>query len=168
MKWHQQEHNDPIQLHQQQQGYNFSGNELSGVFSVPIPAGQAQGFMGLVCGDSAVKPDPCSENRWAELGYGSCGLVGNNNGAAGFEEMINGHNNNSNISRTFSCPPTVAAEKKSNDAVLSQKISSPPGKESFKKRKADKVQSNKVCLYVHFSEFCFLFFEKKEKLYWSL
>ncbi|KAI5314194.1 hypothetical protein L3X38_043370 [Prunus dulcis] len=144
MKWHQHEHNDPIQLHQQQQGYNFSGNELSGVFSVPIPAGQAQGFMGLVCGDSAVKPDPCSENRWAELGYGSCGLVVNNNGAAVFEEMINGRNNNSNISRTFSCPPTVAAEKKSNDAVLSQKISLPAGKESFKKRKADKVQSNKA------------------------
>ncbi|CAL2278642.1 unnamed protein product [Prunus armeniaca] len=144
MKWHQHEHNDPIQLHQQQQGYNFSGNELSGVFPVPIPAGQAQGFMGLVCGDSEVKPDPCSENRWAELGYGSCGLVVNNNGAAGFEEMINGHNNNGNISRTFSCPPTVAAEKKSNDAVLSQKISSPAGKESFKKRKADKVQSNKA------------------------
>ncbi|KAL6270090.1 hypothetical protein ACE6H2_027001 [Prunus campanulata] len=146
MKWHQHEHNDPIQLHQQQQGYNFSGNELSGVFSVPIRAGQAQaqGFMGLVCGESEVKPDPCSENRWAELGYGSCGLVVNNNGAAGFEEMINGHNNNSNISRTFSCPPTVAAEKKSNDAVLSQKINSPAGKESFKKRKADKVQSSKA------------------------
>ncbi|KAM1528897.1 hypothetical protein ACFX1Z_018168 [Malus domestica] len=84
-----------------------------------------------------VKPDTSSENRWAELGFGSCGLVMNNNGTARLEEMGNVLNNN--ISRTFSCSPTVAAGKKLSDTVLSQKLSLPAGKESFKKKKVDKV-----------------------------
>ncbi|KAM1049551.1 hypothetical protein ACFX13_029273 [Malus domestica] len=62
----------------------------------------------------------------------------------GLKGMGNALNNN--ISRTFSYPPTVAAEKTSSDTVLSQKLSLPAGKESFKKRKADKVQINKPIL----------------------
>ncbi|XP_050364095.1 transcription factor bHLH63-like [Argentina anserina] len=124
MKWQQ----DQFQQQQPQQGY-FGGNELNGVFThVPVQASQVQSFQGLIGlgGDlmmgQAVKPDPSSENGWNELGYGSCGF-----------EM--------NISRTFSCPPKVAADTKSNSAVASPKISSPAGKESFKKRKADKAQN---------------------------
>ncbi|KAM2988885.1 hypothetical protein FF2_002922 [Malus domestica] len=136
MKWQQSDHHDQ---QQQQTQYNFGGGELSGVFSLPI---HAQGLQGFLSGNRAVKPDPSSENGWAELGFGSCGLVMNNNGTAGFEGMGNALNNN--ISRTFSCPPTVVAEKTSGDTVLSQKLSLPAGKESFKKRKADKVQINKA------------------------
>ncbi|CAN6544054.1 unnamed protein product [Malus baccata var. baccata] len=131
MKWQQSD------FHDQQIQYNFGGSELSGVFSRPI---HAQGFHGFLGGNPAVKPDPSSENRWVELGFGSCGL--NNNGTAGLEERGNVLNNN--ISRTFSCSPTVAAENKLSDTVLSQKLSLPAGKESSKKRKADKVQSNKA------------------------
>ncbi|KAL6209587.1 hypothetical protein ACLB2K_020527 [Fragaria x ananassa] len=126
MKW-QQDH-----FQQQQQGY-FGGNELNWVFShMPIQASQVQSFQGLIGlgGDmgmgQAVKPDPSSESGWTELGYGSCGFEMNN------------------IARTFSCPPKVSAETKSNNAVASPKISSPAGKESFKKRKADKAQNNKA------------------------
>nr|XP_028957865.1 transcription factor bHLH63-like isoform X3 [Malus domestica] len=133
MKWQQSD------FHDQQIQYNFGGSEHSGVFSLPI---HAQGFHGFLGGNPAVKPDPSSENRWVELGFGSCGLVMNNNGTAGLEERGNVLNNN--ISRTFSCSPTVAAENKSSDTVLSQKLSLPAGKESSKKRKADKVQSNKA------------------------
>lgn len=133
MKWQ----HDQLQQQQQQQhqGY-FGGSELNGVFShLPIQASQqVQSFQGLIgLGDSgmgqAVKPDPSSENGWAELGHGSCG----------FE--MNGPNN---ISTTFSCPPKVAAETKNNNTVVTDKISSPAGKESFKKRKADKAQNNKA------------------------
>ncbi|XP_068321172.1 transcription factor bHLH63-like isoform X1 [Pyrus communis] len=136
MKWQKCDHHDQ---QQQQIQYNFGGSELGGVFSLPI---HAQGFHGFLGGNPAVKPDPSSENRWAELGFGSCGLVLNNNGTAGLEEMGNVLNNN--ISKTFSCSPAVAAEKRSSDTVLSQKLSLPAGKESFKKRKADEVQSNKA------------------------
>ncbi|KAM1438358.1 hypothetical protein ACFX1T_011860 [Malus domestica] len=72
----------------------------------------------------------------------------NNNGTEGFEGMGNALNNN--ISKTFSCPPTIAVEKTSSDTVLSQKLSLPAGKESFKKRKADKVQINKPIPDGHF------------------
>ncbi|PRQ23740.1 putative transcription factor bHLH family [Rosa chinensis] len=129
MRW---QHDQFQQQPQQHQGY-FGGNELNGVFNhVPIEASQVQNFQGLIGlgGDlgmgQAVKPDLSSENGWTELGYGSCGFEMNN------------------ISRTFSCPPKVAAETESNNAVPPAKISSPAGKESFKKRKADKAQNNKA------------------------
>ncbi|KAM5548854.1 transcription factor bHLH63 [Rosa sericea] len=129
MRWQHDQFQQPQQQHQ---GY-FGGNELNGVFNhEPIQASQVQSFQGLIGlgGDSgmgqAVKPDPSSENGWTELGYGSCGFEMNN------------------ISRTLSCPPKVAAETKSNNAVAPAKISSPAGMESFKKRKADKAQNNKA------------------------
>ncbi|KAM1741990.1 hypothetical protein ACFX12_012039 [Malus domestica] len=52
--------------------------------------------------------------------------------------------------RTFSCLPTVATEKTSGDSVLSQKLSLLARKESFKKRKTDKVQINKPIPDGHF------------------
>lgn len=130
MKWQ----HDQLQQ-QQHQGY-FGGSDLNGVFShLPIQASeQVQSFQGLIgLGDSGM-------GQAAKLGHGSCG----------FE--MNGSNN---ISRTFSCPPKVAAETKNNNTVVTDKISSPAGKESFKKRKADKGQNNKVCdsISLHFLDF---------------
>ncbi|KAM1054313.1 hypothetical protein ACFX13_001749 [Malus domestica] len=55
----------------------------------------------------------------------------NNNGTEVFEGMSNALNNN--ISRTFRCPPTVAAEKTSNEIVLSQKLSCQSGKKALRR-----------------------------------
>ncbi|KAM7479312.1 hypothetical protein LguiA_027525 [Lonicera macranthoides] len=130
MKWQQD------QLQQPQPSF-FNGNhELSG-FSLTT---QAQEFSGLISNElgigdlvsRVVKPDPGFENGWADiggvdgyLGYGACGY-----GNAGFEMS-------SVISRTISCPPAVAA-------VADEKLISGVGRESFKKRKADKTQNLKV------------------------
>lgn len=155
LKWQQE------QIQQQQQSY-FSGSELSGVFSGQTQAGQVvQSFQGLVGCESvlgeavnrSVKPDPGLENGWPEMekcempimGFGSCG--GLDTGTQEFE--MNGA-----ISRTASCPPTVAAaaaDTKAREAALHEKLSSAAGRESFKKRKADRLKNAKVM-----SVFCFL------------
>ncbi|GAV58270.1 HLH domain-containing protein [Cephalotus follicularis] len=130
LNW-QQEH-----LQQQQQQSFFS--ELSGVFS-SVPSYQSGG--GFISGaDSelgevlarAVKPDPGLENGWSDMGFGPCGGYGS---GSGFEL-------NYTLSGTSSCPPSVAAE--ATVMEVKDKMSSAVGRESFKKRKADKAQCPKV------------------------
>ncbi|XP_044489200.1 transcription factor bHLH63-like [Mangifera indica] len=139
MKWHQEQFHVVQQPQHQQQESFFS--ELSGVFSVPS---QVQSFEGGLLGGGAgggsvlgpVKADPALENGWPDLGkvtfpgygFGPCGL--------GFDA-------NNAISRTTSDPPAVAAEARLESSVLSDKMNAAVGRESFKKRKADKVQNAK-------------------------
>ncbi|XP_073127281.1 transcription factor bHLH63-like [Henckelia pumila] len=84
-----------------------------------------QGFGELLMG-RAMKPDPGFEEGWNGLNYG--------NGSE-FEMSCA-------LPRTASCPPAVAEvnDGKGKEAALS----SATGKESFKKRKADKNQIPKV------------------------
>ncbi|KAK3195484.1 hypothetical protein Dsin_026794 [Dipteronia sinensis] len=137
LKWQQQD-----QFHQQQQpeeeedeveersGY-FS--ELSGVFSGQSHVSQVPGFDGgAAAGNSMigpVKPDPGSENGWSEM----VKILVPGFGFPGFEA-------NFSISRTASCPPLAAA------AEVKDKMSgaAASGRESFKKRKLDKIQNTKV------------------------
>ncbi|KAH7517806.1 hypothetical protein FEM48_Zijuj09G0103300 [Ziziphus jujuba var. spinosa] len=161
MKWqHDQIHQQQNQnLNQNQQSY-FSGSELiSEVFSSAThQAADVQGgFQGLVLGcesmldgqtvtTRSVKPDPGLENGWPELG--KCTEMPN----LGCGSLVNGNHgfqmNNSAISRTASCPPAVPAANttdiKAKEAVLHEKLSSAAGKDSFKKRKADKIPNTKV------------------------
>ncbi|KAL5563007.1 hypothetical protein UlMin_032754 [Ulmus minor] len=138
MKWQQEQ--VPQQL-----GFNFSGScDLSGGAGMFFPTAQNsqqlpgfQGLVGLGGGVEAVfgeavnrpvKPDPGLENRWPEMDkfeIADTDFV--SSGAGSFQ--ISGA-----ISRTASCPPKVAAA-----AVEPEKISSGAGRESFKKRKADKI-----------------------------
>ncbi|KAE8008482.1 hypothetical protein FH972_004988 [Carpinus fangiana] len=131
MKWQQQE----------QQGYFGGSDQFAGLFLEP---GQVGTFQGLLGGESvlgevltrSVKPDPGLENGWSELGR--LELV--NMGFTEFEM-------NCAISRTSSCPPPVAPpapEAKGKVSPPAEKMSSAVGRESFKKRKADKLQNTKV------------------------
>ncbi|KAK9988054.1 hypothetical protein SO802_028293 [Lithocarpus litseifolius] len=150
MKWHQD---------QQQQSY-FGGTEFGGgggggvVFQGHEGHHQVQNFQGLVGtgGGDLVLGEMVSQsvkvvdaaglkNRWAELGrfelpdmgFESCGLV---NGTSSEFEMTAGA-----ISRTSSCAPKVVVAAV---AEPKGKVSAPVGKESSKKRKADKVQNTQV------------------------
>ncbi|XP_062177020.1 transcription factor bHLH63-like [Alnus glutinosa] len=122
--------------HQEQQGY-FGGSEFGGLFLEPGQVGSFQGLVGggdTVLGEvvtRSVKPDPGSENGWPQLV---------NMGFTEFEM-------NCAISRTSSCPPTVgppAPEAKGKVPAPAEKMSSAVGRESFKKRKADKMQNAKI------------------------
>lgn len=152
MKWQQEQFQQ--QQQQQQQSY-FGGNEFS-MFSMGGQVGQAQQFHGLINGDSAgvgdllgraVKADPGLENVWPEFGKLTMPGTGFNVENAGFESAgilnCSGFEMNHTTSRTSSCP-LAAAEAKVRESVLPEKIASAVGRESFKKRKADKVQSPKV------------------------
>lgn len=146
MKWEED------QQQQQQQLSFFSGNELN-MFS--IPAAQAQQFQPLIGNESgfnglvnrAVKPDPGMANGWPD--YGKFG--GDDHLGYGYGN-VNGIELNYAISRTTSCPPEVAvsiaevagADTKQREEILPEKMSSPVGKESFKKRKTDKTHNQKV------------------------
>nr|AZN25257.1 bHLH transcription factor 8 [Betula platyphylla] len=121
---------------QEQQGYFGGSHEFGGLFLEP---GQVGSFQGLLGGDSvlgeavtrSVKPDPDLENGWPELV---------NMEFTEFEM-------NCDISRTSSCPPTVAPparEAKGKVSAPAEKMTSAVGRESFKKRKADKLQNTKV------------------------
>lgn len=138
VKW-QQEHFQVVQPPQQQESF-FT--ELNGVFSVPSQVSFEGGLLGG--GDSVlgpIKPDTALENGRPQLGkdmvrgygFGPCGPAFYSSYA---------------ISRTTtSCPPAVAAEAKVKESsVLNDNISAAVGRESFKKRKADKVQNAKVCV----------------------
>ncbi|XP_007042169.2 PREDICTED: transcription factor bHLH63 [Theobroma cacao] len=154
LKW-QQEQLQQQQLQQQEQQQSYF-SELSGVFS--SQPSHVEGFQGgLMSGDSVLgdmvmtrqlKPDPGLETAWPELvkvdmpdmGFGPCGY---GNGPS--------FDMNYAISRTSSCPPAVAAavagevvEVKGKESVVSEKIGSAVGRESFKKRKVDKLQNLKV------------------------
>nr|WIE96118.1 basic helix-loop-helix transcription factor [Loropetalum chinense var. rubrum] len=142
MKWEQ----DQLQ---QQQSY-FSGDEYR-VYSVSAHGNQGQEFQDLLNGNSglhqvvtqSLKADPGLENGWLEYdqfpvpssGFDSSGYV------------------NYEFSRTASCPPAVAAaamaeammaaDGKSRESILTEKMSATVGRDSFKKRNADKVQNSK-------------------------
>ena len=161
MKWHQD---------QQQQSY-FGGTEFGGggglVFQGHEGPHQVQNFQGLagtgggdlvlgeVVSQSLKVVDPAGlKNRWAELGrlelpdmgFESCGLV---NGTSSEFEMTAGA-----VSRTSSCPPKVVVAAV---AEPKGKVSVPVGKESSKKRKADKVQNNQVGVF-HYQDLCKSFY----------
>ncbi|KAA8545981.1 hypothetical protein F0562_020568 [Nyssa sinensis] len=143
MKWQQE------QLQQQQNYVNENGLSM-----FPISP-HTQQFQVLINNESVLnefvnrvmKPDPGLDHRWPHFGkfggedsdLGSCG-IGN---GSGFEM-------NYAISRTASCPPAGAAaiaevaETKGRESVLPEKLSSAVGRESFRKRKADKTQNLKV------------------------
>ncbi|XVF45293.1 hypothetical protein PTKIN_Ptkin02bG0194000 [Pterospermum kingtungense] len=156
LKWQQEQEDE------QQRSY-FS--ELSGVFS-SSQTSHVQGFQGGLMngtGDSAlcgmvmtrlVKPHPAGfETDWPELGKVNMATTGF--GPCGYG---NGQNFDMNyaISRTSSCPPAVAAaaeaavavetaDAKAKESLVSEKIiGSAVGRESFKKRKVDKLQNSKV------------------------
>ncbi|XP_057465317.1 transcription factor bHLH63-like [Actinidia eriantha] len=140
IKWQQ----EPFQ----QQRY-FDGNEFSG-FSGPA---QAQQFLGLVNSDMGlnglVKADPSLDNEWADFGQFSG--EGSGLGPGGFG-LGSGFEMNCGISRTISCPLAVAAEiaevtaadTKQGESIFPEKVRSAVGRESFKKRKADKNQNLKA------------------------
>ncbi|CAK9134089.1 unnamed protein product [Ilex paraguariensis] len=142
MKWQQEEQHQQALLQQQQQSL-FDGNEVN-LFSMQAQAQQFQEMMNnepslgeLVT--RAMKPDPGMENGWPD--FGTIGeATGLGIGSCGFET---GLDMNYAISRTTSCPPAVAADVAVADAegtesILPEKPSSMVGRESFKKRKADK------------------------------
>ena len=153
LKWQQE------QLQQQQEEQQSYFSELSGVFS--SQTSHVQGFQGgLITGDSVlcdmvmtqqVKPDPGLETAWPELGKVDLASMGF--GPCGYD---NGPSFDMNyaISRTSSCPPAVAAaavapeavEVKVKESIVSEKMGSDVGRESFKKRKVDKLQNSKVCV----------------------
>ncbi|XAR59551.1 hypothetical protein NMG60_11015426 [Bertholletia excelsa] len=144
MKWQRD-------LFTQQQRY-FDENELGG-FSFPA---QVQHLQGSVSGDTglnelvsrAVKVDPGLDSGWPNFSeYGGDGSAHGSNGfgvGSGFDPSYG-------LSRTMSCPTAVAAavaesamaETKQAEPTLPEKMSS-VGRESFKKRKADKNQSLKA------------------------
>ncbi|XP_022762309.1 transcription factor HBI1-like [Durio zibethinus] len=150
LKWHQEQ----LQQQQEQQQSYFS--ELSGVFSSQTT--HVQGFQGglmsfdSVLGDMVmapqVKPDPGLETAWPE--FGKVDMAGMGFGPCGYG---NGSSFDMNyaISRTSRCQPAVAAavaaeavEVKGKESVVSEKMGSAVGRESFEKRKADKLQNSKV------------------------
>lgn len=142
---------------QQQQSF-FSGNDQHGMHSIPeVEAAQFQSLMNSDpvlsrFGNKVVKPDPEMEPEWQgcgklsgddPLGLGACGY-GN----------VNAVGLNYAISRTTSCPPLVAAAaiakaagsyNKEREPSLLGQMSSTIGTESFKKRKADDNDGQKVC-----------------------
>lgn len=146
-----------IKWQQQQQMSFFSGNEVN-VYSTSVNQAQAPEFDQLMSNDTgfaclfncAVKPDPGMDYGWPDhgkfggdsdfLGYG----YGNVN--ANVNEL------SCAISRTISCPPAVTAAlaEPSGDntngkkSVFPEKINSAVGRDSFKKRKADKALAHKV------------------------
>nr|KJB75205.1 hypothetical protein B456_012G031100 [Gossypium raimondii] len=106
--------------------------------------------MGGASGDSVlpdmvmarqVKPDPGLESPWPELGkvdmaamgFGPCGY---GNGPS--------FDMNHAISRTSSYPPAVVATKAVEVKGNYEKMASAVGKESFNKRKAEKLQNSNV------------------------
>ncbi|KAK8264715.1 hypothetical protein V6Z12_D12G128000 [Gossypium hirsutum] len=122
LKWQEEQ----FQQEQQQQSY-FSELSCGG------------GFMGGASGDS-VLPDMVMARQpelgkvdMDAMGFGPCGY---GNGPS--------FNMNHAISRTSSYPPAVAATKAVEVKGNYEKMASAVGKESFKKRKAEKLQNSKV------------------------
>ncbi|KAF8406445.1 hypothetical protein HHK36_008532 [Tetracentron sinense] len=155
LKWQQQ-----LQTQQPQQSY-FNENQIN-VFSLPPHTTQTQHFQALINSDSAfrelatrsMKADPGSENEWPDFSKYPIPRTGFGEEMTVFAtsdlEM------DYSISRTSSCPPAVVAamaamaevvvgEEKASESILTEKLASTIGKESFKKRKADKAQNPKVC-----------------------
>ncbi|KAK6916585.1 Myc-type, basic helix-loop-helix (bHLH) domain [Dillenia turbinata] len=163
IKW-QQEHL------QHQQHQNFLSSEEFNVFQLQAQLAQAQQFQNLINGEvsldgfvgRAVKPDPGLDNGWPDYSNLSVGPPGSTHygpggGSARLEcSGYGGVDVNYAISRTTSCLPSVAAgiadvaavpaaaDVKSRDSTVTEKLTAAVGRESFKKRKADKLQQTKV------------------------
>ncbi|KAK1576676.1 hypothetical protein Q3G72_015697 [Acer saccharum] len=148
LKWQQQDqfhHQQPeeeeeveeVEEVEERSGCYFS--ELSGVFSGPSHVSQVPGFdCGAAAGNSIigpVKPDPGSENGWSEMSK----ILVPGFGFPGFEA-------NFSISRTASCPPLAEAAATAVEEVKDKMsgAAATAGRESFKKRKLDKLQNLKV------------------------
>lgn len=139
LKWQQ----DQL-LQQQQQPLNqscFNKVDYGGGFPPPVavPADHFTGFPGYMNGGGgggggglslvemvmgAVKSDPGLNDGWSEMGKFDPSLLLN---ATAYEL-------NSSLSRTSSCPPAVAP-------TVAEKMGSAAGRDSFKKRKAEKVHN---------------------------
>uniref|UniRef100_A0A2P2LLN2 Uncharacterized protein n=1 Tax=Rhizophora mucronata TaxID=61149 RepID=A0A2P2LLN2_RHIMU len=150
LKW-QQEQRQVLQQQQHQHGPQQESyfGDLSSVFQ----GGGGLGEVVTLSTSLSVKPDPVLvDNGWPDfVGFAPCGrYADNNNNVSGMEF------NCANISRTSSYPPLVAeaaapAADKAKESVLSDNISSGVARESFRKRKVDKVQNNaEVCLFLPF------------------
>ncbi|KAL3538978.1 hypothetical protein ACH5RR_002344 [Cinchona calisaya] len=158
VKWQEEQLQQPLPQVVQQLGLRyFNSNDELNVFSTPAQG--VQRFDGLVTNDQnlgglltqGMKLDPgventtaCSNNFGGEsFGFGGC-EVGN----------FTGFGVNYAVSRTASCPPLVAAtmaevataagDGRNTNTVLPEKLSSSTGRESFKKRKADKTRNQKA------------------------
>ncbi|KGN43145.1 transcription factor bHLH63 [Cucumis sativus] len=118
----------------------FSRADYGGGFPPPVsvPADHLTGFPGYMSGGGgvggglshvemvmgAVKPDPGLEDGWSEMGKFDPSLLLNPTAC----EL------NSSLSRTSSCLPVVAP-------TVAEKMGSMAGRESFKKRKAEKAHN---------------------------
>lgn len=130
----------------QQQKDFLHGNVLSGFSLAAAQGGEFQGFIGdgMAPGLGVVKPDPGMDSGWADTGkfggddytgFGTCGY-----GNAPRSEL------SCAISRSNPClPAALVAAGDGREAALPEKLNSTVERESLNKRKADKIQSLKVC-----------------------
>ncbi|XP_009587041.1 uncharacterized protein LOC107766787 [Nicotiana tabacum] len=140
MKWQQE------QLQQQEMMSYFDGQndqQLMNFYSQTAGAQQFHGQINNVNDESlnelvtrAIKPDPCLENNWT-IGTDGLGYVPTGVGYGGTTPQLG---LNYAISRTTSCPPNMADNAVSDGKAKESMMSSNRGRESFKKRKADKNQ----------------------------
>lgn len=153
-KWQQDQLQ--VQPHQQQEDQScFNEPSIQSMLSA-----QAQIFQGLTmgCGPTPIQPgpslndlltpiktDPGVDNRWIDFGMPNNGLPAESSEIQSISQVNNpGYGVNYAISRTASCPPLVAeaakvTEGKGRQPITSdQKLSGATGRESFKKRKAEK------------------------------
>uniref|UniRef100_A0A803LP71 BHLH domain-containing protein n=1 Tax=Chenopodium quinoa TaxID=63459 RepID=A0A803LP71_CHEQI len=159
LKWQQE------QLFQVQPTQQLSCfNDLSMLSFFPAEAQDFQGADMTYCPSSVttgptlnellnrpIKADPGADNGWMDFGMQTSGMTV---GSMGIETAGEVHNNpgyetNYGIPRTASCPPSVAEaaatslkaarDAKGRESLLSeQKLSGAVGRESFKKRKAER------------------------------
>ncbi|PHU10616.1 hypothetical protein BC332_22476 [Capsicum chinense] len=145
MKWQQE------QVHQQEMSY-FSGqnDQLMNCFH---QSSEGQQFHGLINVNDqslnelvtrAIKPDPCLENNWRDFGTTGANGFGYVPIRVGHGGMSHPAEMNYAISRTTSCPPTMADNAVSAVKPKETILSSNRGRESFKKRKADKNHLKEV------------------------
>ncbi|CAN4112369.1 unnamed protein product [Withania somnifera] len=140
-KWQQE------QVHQQEMSYfNGQNDQLMNCFH---QASEAQQFHDLINVNDqslnelvtrAIKPDPCLENNWGDFGTTGTNGFGCIPVGAGHGGISHPTEMNYAISRTTSCPPTMADNAVSAVKPKETMLSSNRGRESFKKRKADENQ----------------------------
>ncbi|XP_071930727.1 uncharacterized protein [Coffea arabica] len=160
MKWQEEQlhHPPPLPLQVRQLGHDFfNSTDQLNVFSSPAQAHHH--FHGFITNDhhfsglltqGILKQDPGVQtttgcDNFTNIGGPSAGL-----GACELGN-ITGFGMDYAVSRTVSCPPAMAAAmadvataaSKGRETTLPEKLSSSAGRESFKKRKADKTQNQK-------------------------
>ncbi|KAL3515160.1 hypothetical protein ACH5RR_022062 [Cinchona calisaya] len=151
MKWQEEQ-----QI--QQLGYGFFNiNDQLNVYSTPAQAHQH--FHGLISTDDqnltgllnqGMKQDPVVQNTGCNSFASTGGGIFGFGGGSDFENFT-GIGMNYAVSRTASCPPAVPAAmaevamaaSKGRETIQPEKLSSSTGRDSFKKRKADKTQNQK-------------------------